>query len=43
MDPATFIGRSPQIVEKLVSTKVKIALDPYGAELARVGNAELKV
>lgn len=42
-DPATFIGRCPQIVEKLVSTKVKVALDPYAAELAKAVDAELKV
>ena len=43
IDPSTFIGRCPQIVEKLVSTKVKVALVSYAAELAKVGDAELKV
>lgn len=42
-DPTTFIGRCPQIVEKLVSTKVKTALEPYAAELSKAVDAELKV
>ena len=42
-DPTTFIGRCPELVEKLVNTKVKTALDRYAKELRTVGDAELKV
>ena len=43
IDPATFTGRSAQIVEKLVQTKVKAALEKYRDVLADVEDAELKV
>ncbi|KAF2716393.1 Adenylosuccinate lyase [Polychaeton citri CBS 116435] len=43
MDPSTFIGRSPQIVERLVEKKVKPALEKYQAELKEMGVAELNV
>ena len=43
IDPSTFIGRSPQIVEKLVNTKVKTALAKYQAQLEGVGAADLHV
>lgn len=43
LDPATFIGRCPQIVEKLVKEKVKPALQPYAAALANAQVAELSV
>ena len=32
-DPSSFIGRSPEIVEKLISTKVKAALEKYKGQL----------
>jgi adenylosuccinate lyase len=32
-DPSNFVGRSPEIVEKLVSTKVKVALEKYKGQL----------
>ncbi|KAK6433852.1 adenylosuccinase ade13 [Oleoguttula sp. CCFEE 5521] len=41
-DPRTFIGRCPEIVEKLVNTKVKRALEKYG-DLKVNGAAELHV
>lgn len=28
-DPSSFVGRSPEIVEKLINTKVKAALEKY--------------
>jgi hypothetical protein len=43
IDPATFTGRSAQLVEKLVATKVAISLEKYKYALERVRNAELKV
>lgn len=43
MDPATFIGRCPQIVEKLVREKVKPALQPYSEQLKNAKVAELSV
>jgi hypothetical protein len=32
-DPSTFVGRSPEIVEKLINTKVKAALEKYKGQL----------
>jgi adenylosuccinate lyase len=32
-DPSSFVGRSPEIVEKLISTKVKAALEKYKGQL----------
>ena len=32
-DPGNFIGRCPEIVEKLISTKVKTALEKYKGQL----------
>jgi adenylosuccinate lyase len=43
LDPATFIGRSPEIVTKLVETKVKPALEKYAEALKTAQVAELKV
>ena len=43
IDPSTFTGRSAQIVEKLVSTKVSKALERYKDTLESVRNEELKV
>ena len=43
IDPSTFTGRSAQIVEKLVTTKVATALEKYKHVLEGVQNAELKV
>lgn len=43
LDPTTFIGRSPEIVDKLVATKVKPALEKYAKDLANAQVAELKV
>ena len=43
VDPTTFIGRSPEIVEKLVTTKVKPALQKYAEALATAKVADLKV
>ena len=43
LDPATFIGRCPEIVQKLVATKVKPALEPYSEALKDAKVAELSV
>lgn len=43
IDPSTFTGRSAQLVEKLVATKVTAALEKYKHALDSVQNAELKV
>ena len=43
IDPATFTGRSAKIVEKVVSTKVKAALEKYQAALKDAKVAELSV
>lgn len=43
LDPTTFIGRCPQIVEKLVRDKVQPALEPYTEALAHAQIAELSV
>lgn len=43
IDPSTFTGRSEQIVEELVSSKVATALEKYAVALAEVKDAELKV
>lgn len=32
-DPSSFVGRSPEIVERLISTKVKAALQKYHDKL----------
>lgn len=42
-DSASFVGRCPEIVEKLVMTKVKPALEPYRKEIEKMGAAELFV
>lgn len=42
-DSASFIGRSPELVEKLVVNKVKPALEPYRKEIEKIGAAELFV
>jgi len=42
-DPASFTGRSAQIVEKLISTKVKKALRPYAEIIEGVNATELHV
>ena len=42
-DPATFTGRSVQIVERLVTTKVKAALEKYKEALEKIVDTELKV
>lgn len=43
IDPSTFTGRSAQIVEKLVTTKVATALEKYTNALEGIKTAELKV
>ena len=43
LDPTTFIGRCPEIVQKLVATKVKPALEPYAEALKDAKVAELSV
>ena len=43
INPSTFTGRSAQIVEKLVQTRVKAALEKYRDALADIKDAELKV
>lgn len=43
LDPATFIGRSPEIVTKLVETKVKPAMEKYADALKSAKVAELNV
>lgn len=43
VDAKTFIGRCPEIVEKLVNTKVKDALSKYKKEIAAMGAADLHV
>jgi adenylosuccinate lyase len=43
IDPSTFTGRSAQLVEKLVATKVATALEKYKDALEGLQNAELKV
>ena len=42
-DASTFIGRSPQIVQKLVETKVAAALARYQSQLDGMADADLKV
>lgn len=42
-DASTFIGRSPEIVQKLVEKKVKPALARYEEQLKGVEAAELSV
>ncbi|KAK5735758.1 adenylosuccinase ade13 [Elasticomyces elasticus] len=43
MDPATFIGRSPEIVDDVIEFDVKPALEKYKDALAKIGDADLKV
>ena len=43
LNPSTFIGRCPEIVEKLVVAKVKPALEKYADALATAEVAELSV
>lgn len=43
LNPSTFIGRCPEIVEKLVVAKVKPALEKYSEALATAEVAELSV
>ena len=43
IDPGTFTGRSAQNVEKLINTKVKVALEKYREALEQIVDAELKV
>jgi adenylosuccinate lyase len=43
IDARTFIGRSAEIVEQVVNTKVKAALEKYAKELEGIGAAELHV
>lgn len=44
-NPATFIGRCPEIVDEVVEQDVKPALEKYEQQLGRLGDAvgELKV
>lgn len=42
-DPATFIGRCPEIVEEVIEEDVKPALEKYRGEIEAIGDAELKV
>ena len=41
IDPVTFTGRSAEIVEELITTKVAVALEKYALE--KVQDAELSV
>lgn len=43
IDPGTFTGRSAQLVERLISTKVSAALEKYKNTLENVKDAELSV
>lgn len=43
LDPTTFIGRCPEIVEEFVELDVKPALAKYEAAIGQIGDAELKV
>lgn len=43
IDPSTFTGRSAQLVEQLVNTKVATALEEYTAALSELKDAELTV
>ena len=43
IDPATFTGRSAQLVERLISTKVAAALEKYKQQLETEKDAELSV
>lgn len=43
LDPSTFIGRSPQQVEKFTSTEVKDAIRPYEKDLEKMETATLHV
>ena len=42
-DPATFTGRSSQIVESVVANEVKSALERYQSQLGSLKDADLKV
>lgn len=43
LDPATFIGRAPQQVEKFLRVEVEVALKPYRDRLTNMEVAELHV
>jgi len=43
LDPASFTGRAPQQVDAFLTKWVKPALEPYAAQLASSGRAELSV
>ncbi|TKA41812.1 hypothetical protein B0A54_08238 [Friedmanniomyces endolithicus] len=43
MDPATFFGRSPEIVDEVLEYDVKPALQKYESAIGRIGDADLSV
>ena len=43
LDPKTFIGRCPELVDKLIEQKVKPALESYADALKNAEVAELNV
>jgi adenylosuccinate lyase len=43
MDPSTFIGRSPEIVDEVIELDVVPALQKYENEIGRIGDADLSV
>jgi len=43
MDPATFFGRSPEIVDEVLEFDVKPALEKYESAIGRIGDADLSV
>jgi len=43
MDPATFIGRSPEIVVEVLEGDVRPALEKYEGVIGKIGDADLSV
>ncbi|KAK3072582.1 adenylosuccinase ade13 [Teratosphaeriaceae sp. CCFEE 6253] len=43
MEPSTFIGRSPEIVDEVIEGDVKPALEKYEGAIGKIGNADLSV
>jgi len=43
MDPATFFGRSPEIVDEVLEFDVQPALQKYESAIGRIGDADLSV
>ena len=42
-DPATFIGRSPEIVDDVIKYDVRPALEKYESAIGKIADADLSV